>query len=1226
MVLFDTFLLSLHHESNTLIYNRMKLRAILMLLVWSLMPEMLVAQQVPTHYVYFADGRVEAYPKEYVKSLEHTATGYTLTLVNDSVAVWLEAAVSQVSDEAPEYPQFTAFKFDDKLNDQLAYDVDATVTADRVTASVGAIGKWLTPSFKMDKEGIAYVDGVEQLTGQSRLRFADKVVYTLGYAGHRRLAAVKVSDEVWSDPTLGYVEISLTADMLATNAPSGRGEGLENLVDNASMTYFHSTWSGDPLYEKLPDNVNPYITVALTKPVSALQFYYQGRMDSNSRNPYAFKVYASDDNVSWSEVAYFDESDGIPTVGSGVEYMSPVINAGKKYSYWKFEQTACAYKNYLVLSTFKLYEVTGDVDGPVLIEPARYAYRMIPLGRDVTVDVEWPTDYAPVPRIDIDIDGGEMVSSKDYYLNALITIQGQGVWPDFQDSVQIKGRGNSSWSSYPYAKNPYRLKFASSVKPFGLKKGKNWNLIAQAQDGSMMSNPMAMKIARMVGAAAANDVIPVDLYMNGMYRGSYIFTQKTGLANNSVDLEDESAAVFLELDDYFDETYRFRSTKYSLPVNVKEPDFSEGETVLAFEQVRQDFNRFETAVYGSTNFERLVDMEMLVRFMLVNELVLNTELGHPKSVFLYKENLNDMGSPYVFGPVWDFDWSYGYEGNRGYCTSPVYQDLFGYHSTKSGSRFFSQIWQSSEVVKRHYYALWIDFMQNHLQELIDFADDYLAYANSSFLSNAGNWGDGNNYAAIAENMKAWLAQRAEYIVNNLTPYDLDAAMKHYFGDVNTDGYINGDDRDLLVEELMGYAPRDFDFAQADMDANGEISISDVAWLTHQIDKESAARARQLNRIDEWAPDVEGDDDDERDIIYSPSRAATRDAAWSHTLTREDGLPGTFNGLSYDYTSPLITPTSPIKRLRFTVTESNTGDSGSGYVCFALAEFYLYDANGNAVNLTANNFSTNAQEPREGPLADIADGDMFTYFHSTWSQSVDAEHYIDIELPEAMEAFSFRYLSRNERTVPTTIIVSEGVEQVVEDGDEQTSFDGLGLQVKETVPGMEWLLTVSVANARPYIAFQMDLQLPISITVFDANTDLVPTTRLASHEIVGDWHPDDVYRIVAYSETNSAIADTVGTLFTLLLTAEREVPSGVYPLGITNMRVLDGAAFETTFADISTMMHVSPLSVDGVSAEMPYTVTYYTVEGKLLAAPRPGIVISRKVYADGRVEVVKKMYR
>ena len=1188
--------------------------------------------QTDNYYIYFSKGNIEAYPLEYVKAL-NTGETYTLTLISDSVIVWPASDIDSVSYIAPVYPQFTEFEFNDNLNEQLFNDVYGTIANGKVTATVAAIGKWLTPSFKLsDKSAVIYVDEARQTSGLSRLRFADEVVYTLGYPNHRRLSMEKVSDEVWSEVTSTTKEIALTTDMLSTNAPSGRGEGVENLIDGQPATYFHSTWSNDPLYEKLPENEYPYISVALTKPISALKFYYQSRIDSNNRNPYAFRVYASHDNAVWNEVAYFDESTGIPTIGAGVEFTSPTIEASEAYRYWKFEQTACAYKNYLVLSTFKLYEVTYTSDAPELLEPARYAYRMKPLGREVPVDVTWLTDEATaVPRIDIDIDGGQMVSSKEYYLNALITIQGNGVFADFQDSVQIKGRGNSSWSTNPFAKNPYRLKFASSVKPFGLKKGKNWNLIAQAQKGSMMSNPMAMKAARMVGAAGANDVIPVDLYMNGLYRGSYIFTQKTGLANNSIDLEDESAAAFLELDTYYDETFRFYSDKFRMPVNIKEPDFSEGETVLNMDQLKKDFNRFETSLYEGTNFERLVDLEMLARFMFVNELVLNAELNHPKSTFLYKEDLNSLGSPYVFGPVWDFDWSYGYESNRQYCTSSPTDNLFDILTTGKGNRFFSTLWQASDLLKRRYYALWKDFVDNHLEEYIDYADDYLSYADKSFINNTSVWSDGENYATIAENMKSWLTSRAHYILNGLTPYDLDAPIDYPYGDINLDNSIDQEDREILVDYMLGIIPTGFNTTQADMDATGEISISDVAWLNDMIADEAIAQAYPYSRVTGWTSDMRDDeeesDEDDEERIGTPMRSSRQQSdaeAWSQTLTEADGLPGTFNGYSYQYTSPLITPSAPINRLRLTVTESNTGDKGSGYVCFAIAEFYLYDANGNSITLTADNFTTNAQEPKEGPLSDIVDGDMFTYFHSTWSEDADGEHYIEVALPEPMSEFTISYLSRNERTVPTAITLSEGNDKVVED-EPAVTLDGISVLVDETVPGMEWELAISMNSQQPYTAFQMDLTLPEGINVFDATTDLTPAVRLENtHTLAGGYLSDENYRIIAYSEQNTAFADTTGQLFTLLLSADRELPIGTSTLKIDNLRMLTNAGFEHSMDAIAASLHISETSI-GTSETAPYRITYYTVEGKPLSAPRSGIVICRKVYADGHVEIVKKMY-
>lgn len=822
------------------------------MLLMSLLAMSVKAQNPGTYYIYFSDGRVWGYPKEYVKSLNNDGKEYMLTLVNDSVISWQSAQVDRISEEEPQFPQFTAFEFDDKLNDQLYRDVEAVVTSEFVTATVSGIGKWLTPSFEMDKPGaVAYVGGKEQESGVSRLRFANEVVYTLGHPDYKRLSVEKISDEVWSEVETGTREIELTVDMLSTNEPAASNEGFSNLFDGVNTTIFHSRWESAGADVSQP----AYISVELPRSVSELQFWYVGR-DNVKYDIYEWTIEASNDGYWWDEVITLDESYGLPASRTGYEFTSPAIDLGGEYRYLRFTASRVGHKNYLCLGEFRLYEVTGFISEPELLQPAQYAFQMMPMGREVPVNIEWLTDDATsVPCIYIDIDGGEMVSSKDYYLDAQITFEGNGVWDeyDFQDFVKIKGRGNTSWTGSAYGKNPYRLKFEESVKPFGMKKGKNWNLIAQRQTGSLMTNPVAHKIARMVGLQTANDVVPVELYMNGEYRGSYFFTQKVGMANNSVDFDDESQAVLFELDTY-SETGQFRSYSYGLPVNIKAPEFAydygygdwvpTDETNLDYYGIKDEFNRFETAVYYNSNYERFVDVDMLVRYMLVNDLTLNTELGHPKSTFLSREDMGHMSRRYVFGPAWDFDWAYGYEGSGSYCVSGEARDLFSYVQGV-GARFYSDILRSSEWVQYRYSQLWEEFVDKHLDELIDFVDDYYAYARSSFVNNASVWGDGYNYDSNVANMKSWLRSRANYIKGSLSPSVYYDREPFSYGDLNTDGGITQEDMEFMLDFLFDSSSDWADEHQADVDVDGEVSLSDLPWIALLLQDETyQARSRR----------------------------------------------------------------------------------------------------------------------------------------------------------------------------------------------------------------------------------------------------------------------------------------------------------------------------------------------------------------------------------------------
>ena len=80
----------------------------------------------------------------------------------------------------------------------------------------------------------------------------------------------------------------------------------------------------------------------------------------------------------------------------------------------------------------------------------------------------------------------------------------------------------------------------------------------------------------------------------------------------------------------------------------------------------------------------------------------------------------------------------------------------------------------NEALDKAYYRVWHKFMEDgQLEELIDFCDDYNNYAKQSFQGNADRWGDGNDYDVVTANTSSWLEARANYIYENLTPYELD---------------------------------------------------------------------------------------------------------------------------------------------------------------------------------------------------------------------------------------------------------------------------------------------------------------------------------------------------------------------------------------------------------------------------------------------------------------------
>lgn len=468
---------------------------------------------------------------------------------------------------------------------------------------------------------------------------------------------------------------------------------------------------------------------------------------------------------------------------------------------------------------------TAGFNGDMILKQNELGnYSFVPYGREYVVSVNFLTDHSTsVPRIDINTVGGVNISSKTEYVDAEIIIDGAGVFPSMTDSVQIRGRGNDTWSTDPNSKNPYRLKFAQKVNPFGLTKGKSWVLLCNKRAGSMLTNAIGMKAANLIGTVAANQIIPVDLYINGTYKGSYNFTEKIGFANNSVDLDDETAAALLELDNHYDEisTQKFRSTPYDLPVNIKEPEFSEGGTVLTIWSIKNRFNSFVNTIYSGEDFSDLVDIDYLARYLIVNEYIANLELYHPRSTFCYNENILEDSSKFIFGPAWDFDWAFGYKGN------PTQ-----YFNRNTELNYFSEVWgqysfwrtvHANPKVGRRIYELWKDFYANGLDELCEFCSDYYNYAKPSFQNNKNANLDATNYAQQVTLAQNWLRQRAEFILNTLkTEYEKP-------GDVNGDCLVNIADVTSLIDYLLS-ANNSIYIENADVDDSGEINIGDVTYL------------------------------------------------------------------------------------------------------------------------------------------------------------------------------------------------------------------------------------------------------------------------------------------------------------------------------------------------------------------------------------------------------------
>lgn len=101
-----------------------------------------------------------------------------------------------------------------------------------------------------------------------------------------------------------------------------------------------------------------------------------------------------------------------------------------------------------------------------------------------------------------------------------------------------------------------------------------------------------------------------------------------------------------------------------------------------------------------------------------------------------------------------------------------------------------------------------------------------------------------------------------------------------------------------------------------------------------------------------------------------------------------------------------------------------------------AESYYVISEENVIPISTGQLGTNAQEPSEGPLSNLVDGDTDTFFQSFWDEwtypdlKPSGYHYITFDLQKEVMAFKFRYWNRKKGgSRPRTVNIYGGTDGV-----------------------------------------------------------------------------------------------------------------------------------------------------------------------------------------------------
>lgn len=354
---------------------------------------------------------------------------------------------------------------------------------------------------------------------------------------------------------------------------------------------------------------------------------------------------------------------------------------------------------------------------------------------DGTEEIYKVTVTESLPQLYIDTDSGDPITSKDDRVWASLRINGVGEYPSYEGPTEIRGRGNSTWAQ---PKKPYQLKLDSKEQLFELTKAKKWILLANYLDITLMGNAIAMETARLLDLPFTHTIIPVDVTVNGELQGSYMFTEEKEVAKGRIETGTTGAYIELDTHDKSGSRHEFTSPQYELPVIIKDPKLKDSDQAF-FDEVETKFNALEALIaapdFPNNGYRDLIDIDSLAKYPIVFYVSANREINHPKSVYMYTVD----ESPFYMGPVWDFDWAWGYDsGTPQQFRNPNIALLSG---SKPGTQFFNKL-ISDPVVKAAIRTEWDHFYSNHYAELVSYTETYAKLIEASYLQDFDIWASG----------------------------------------------------------------------------------------------------------------------------------------------------------------------------------------------------------------------------------------------------------------------------------------------------------------------------------------------------------------------------------------------------------------------------------------------------------------------------------------------------
>ena len=386
-----------------------------------------------------------------------------------------------------------------------------------------------------------------------------------------------------------------------------------------------------------------------------------------------------------------------------------------------------------------------------------------------------------IPTVYITTDGGAAVQHDTYIGGVMTVVSSVAEECMTNESVQIKGRGNSTWNM---SKKPYSIQLSEPQHFLSMNaNAAKWDFIADYADKSLMRGAVAFHLGKWMGMEFTPDERFADVYINGTYMGNYHITDHMEAAadrvpvavENPTQTEAADCGYFLEIDGWASSEPQNFTTSKSMPITIHYPEKITTKQNTYIKKFIQDFeNRLFSSNFADPQegWRAIADTTSLVDWYVAIELVGNPDAFW--STFIYKKPNDEH---LYFGPMWDYDIAFNNDNRLGEATRLVMRE-----SAHNPKTWIQQLWKDPwfrHAVNMRFQDILSKGVEKELDDYIELKRTEIA---ASAQKNFEKWNNistrvyreqklFNTWKENVDYLKTYLSQRIFFLADNFATAD-----------------------------------------------------------------------------------------------------------------------------------------------------------------------------------------------------------------------------------------------------------------------------------------------------------------------------------------------------------------------------------------------------------------------------------------------------------------------